>query len=85
MTLRYHGDAALAQADYWQEALSRSASRDESLGATSVGPHRHDLELRMDGRALREVGSTGQQRTAAVALKFCKNKWITSSVNPGVM
>ena len=79
VTLRYHGDAALAQADYWQEALSRSASRDESLGATSVGPHRHDLELRIDGRALRQVGSTGQQRTAAVALKFCERETLAAA------
>ena len=36
----------------------------------SVGPHRDDLVLELGGRPLRSVGSTGQQRTAAVALKL---------------
>jgi DNA replication and repair protein RecF len=35
-----------------------------------VGPHRDDLVLEIGGRPLRGYGSTGQQRTAAVALKL---------------
>jgi DNA replication and repair protein RecF len=35
-----------------------------------VGPHRDDLTLEIAGRPIREYGSTGQQRSAAVALKL---------------
>jgi DNA replication and repair protein RecF len=37
---------------------------------TTVGPHRDDLVLEIGGRPLREFGSNGQQRAAAVALKL---------------
>ena len=35
-----------------------------------MGPHRDDLRLEIGGRTIREFGSTGQQRSAAVALKL---------------
>ena len=79
MTLAYHGDPALADPANWQASLRRSASRDEALGMTHVGPHRHDLELRLGGKPLREVGSTGQQRTAAVALKLCERETLAAA------
>jgi DNA replication and repair protein RecF len=79
VTLRYRGDESLADPAHWPEALSRSASRDAALSATTVGPHRHDLELRIGGRLLRDIGSTGQQRTAAVALKLLERATLASS------
>jgi DNA replication and repair protein RecF len=68
--LRYQGRAELADADAWGPALDAVAARDRARGATTVGPHRDDLVLELGGRSLRSVGSTGQQRTAAVALKL---------------
>jgi DNA replication and repair protein RecF len=50
---------------------------------TTVGPHRHDLELRLGGRLLREAGSTGQQRTAAIALKLCELATLGASAGSG--
>ncbi len=79
VTLRYRGDESLSEPAGWTEALARSASRDAVLAATTVGPHRHDLELRLDGRLLREVGSTGQQRTAAIALKLCERETLAAA------
>jgi DNA replication and repair protein RecF len=79
VTLRYRGDEALADPGYWAEALSRSSARDAALGATTVGPHRHDLDLRIGGRALREIGSTGQQRTVAVALKLLERETLAGA------
>jgi DNA replication and repair protein RecF len=35
-----------------------------------IGPQRDDLTLRLGDHDLREFGSTGQQRTAAIALKL---------------
>ena len=68
--LRYHGRPELADPDAWGPALDLAAARDRARGATHVGPHRDDLILELGGRPLRSVGSTGQQRTAAVALKL---------------
>lgn len=79
VTLRYRGDESLADPSHWPEALGRSAARDAALSATTVGPHRHDLELRIGGRLLREIGSSGQQRTAAVALKLLERETLASS------
>ena len=37
---------------------------------TTVGPHRDDVDLSLDGKDLRTYGSAGQQRTAAIALRL---------------
>ncbi len=45
----------------------------EALRKTAlVGPHRDDLEFRLDGRPLAAFGSQGQQRTAVLALKIAE-------------
>jgi DNA replication and repair protein RecF len=51
-------------------AFEEKRSLDMRRGITSVGPHRDDLELTLDGRDLRLFGSAGQQRTAAIALRM---------------
>ena len=77
--LRYQGEERLDEAEGFAEALRRAERRDLATGTTTVGPHRHDLVLRLDGRLLREVGSTGQQRTAAIALKLCERETLARS------
>lgn len=51
-------------------ALRAARSRDERQPGTSVGPHRDDFSLKLNGRSARLYGSQGQQRTAALALKL---------------
>ncbi len=68
--LSYRTDAALADPSGWAEALLRVRARDLGRGMTTIGPHRDDLILTVDGRSLREYGSTGQIRSAAVALRL---------------
>lgn len=70
--MRYEG--SVVEADHPADALrdlfaSRRAS-DIRRGATHTGPHRDVLTLTLDGRELRAVGSSGQQRTSAVALRL---------------
>jgi DNA replication and repair protein RecF len=50
--------------------LERQREQDLRRGLTQSGPHRDDLELRLDGHDLRVVGSAGQQRTAAIVLRM---------------
>lgn len=75
-TLEYHGAAELADAAAWPERLGRAATRDAALRVTTVGPHRDELLLRLAARPLREFGSTGQHRSAAIALKLLERDTI---------
>jgi DNA replication and repair protein RecF len=68
--LRYRGTAELADAGAWPAALDAALADDKARGITTIGPHRDDLLLSIAGRRLRDYGSTGQQRSAAVALKL---------------
>lgn len=68
--LAYQGTPELADPGAWAERLTAAGPRDEARRMTTIGPHRDDLALRLSGRPLREYGSTGQHRSAAIALKL---------------
>lgn len=51
-----------------------SRERDLRLGFTSVGPHRDDVKIMIDGEDARGFSSQGQARTAALALKLAELK-----------
>lgn len=51
-------------------ALERRRAEDLRLCTTTLGPHRDELGLLLQGKELRAYGSQGQQRTAALALKL---------------
>lgn len=68
--LAYAGRAELADVAAWGPLLREAEGRDRVRGMTTVGPHRDDVRLTLGGRALRDFGSTGQQRCAAIALKL---------------
>lgn len=67
-------DSSEAWAERFREALEASADRERRRGMTVVGPHRDELRfpLAAEGgeRDLRRYGSSGQQRTAALALRL---------------
>ena len=50
------------------EALQGSWSHDQEFGATQVGPHRAELGIRLDGTAVKDRISRGQQKLLAAAL-----------------
>lgn len=50
--------------------LFAARKNDIATGFTSVGPHRDDISIRIDGLAARSYGSQGQQRSAALSLKL---------------
>lgn len=52
------------------EHLVDKRDRDIRLGTTTFGPHREDLEIRINGTDVRKFGSQGQQRTAALSMKL---------------
>jgi DNA replication and repair protein RecF len=55
------------------EVAERRAA-DLERGHTGHGPHLDELELSLDGLALRRYGSQGEQRTALLALLFAERR-----------
>ena len=53
-------------------AVHNSLAEDLRRGSTSVGPHRDDLAILLDGQDARAFASQGQQRTAVVSLKLAE-------------
>jgi DNA replication and repair protein RecF len=55
-----------------EQAVKQSRGEDLRLGSTSVGPHRDDIEIRINGASARSFGSQGQQRSSVLALKLAE-------------
>ena len=53
-----------------EAALEKNRERDIRMKSTSVGPHRDDFCVKVNGIDIRRYGSQGQQRTAALSLKL---------------
>jgi DNA replication and repair protein RecF len=58
-------------------ALAESRPRDLERGASSVGPHRDELALTLDGLPGRGYASQGEQRTLALALGLAAHQLAT--------
>ena len=55
-----------------RESLLASRSADQQLGFTTVGPHRDELKIFIDGKPASRFGSAGQQRSAMLSLYFAQ-------------
>lgn len=53
-------------------ALDSARRHDEIVHHTSVGPHRDDIEMTLDGMPLRRTGSQGQCKTFTIALRLAQ-------------
>ena len=73
-------DSVEATAAAFRDALADSAEREARMGVTVVGPHRDDVRLQLasdDSELdLRDYGSGGQRRTAALALRLVEAQTI---------
>ncbi|NCB93417.1 MAG: DNA replication/repair protein RecF [Clostridia bacterium] len=57
-------------ADSFEEEMSKARGRDLKFKMSSIGPHRDDFCVKVNGIDIRKYGSQGQQRTAALSLKL---------------
>lgn len=66
------------------EKIRKARKNDIMTGTTSVGTHREDIEIKINGNSARKFGSQGQQRSCALALKLGEASMIknTSSEQP---
>jgi DNA replication and repair protein RecF len=58
-------------------ALAAGRADDVRRGATQLGPHRDDVELRLSGLTARVEASQGEQRTLALALRLAGHRLVT--------
>ncbi|WIW70755.1 DNA replication/repair protein RecF [Anaerosinus gibii] len=63
---------------WYNNKLAEVQAIDIRRGFTSVGPHRDDIILKVNGINLRSFGSQGQQRTGVLALKLAELEFIKS-------
>jgi DNA replication and repair protein RecF len=65
----------LSEGDF-AEALANSVTKDRFLEYTTIGIHKDDLLLEMNGYSVKSLGSQGQQKSYLVALKLAKFEYI---------
>ncbi|HEY2604082.1 MAG TPA: DNA replication/repair protein RecF [Thermoleophilaceae bacterium] len=77
--LEYRPRSKAADAEGLRAELVERRDDDLARGFTGHGPHRDDLALVRDGRALRSYGSQGQQRAGLLALLFAEREVLAST------
>ncbi len=83
--LRYAPRSKAADADGLRAELAERRAADLDRGFTTHGPHRDDLALVHGGRALRTLGSQGQQRLGLLALLFAERDALAARGTPPLM
>lgn len=71
-----HADDRKAIAARLAQLLADVQASDIQRGTTSIGPHRDDWHIEINGRSLNSFGSRGQQRSAILALKLAEINWM---------
>lgn len=54
------------------DLLDANRGRDEAVGHTSVGIHRDDIEMMLNGLPVRRTASQGQCKTYVIAMRFAQ-------------
>ena len=78
-------DLRLAYAAEWRSsslaaALEQARSHDLRRGTTTVGPHRDDMTICLDGLPARTHASQGEQRSIALALRLAQHRYLAAAV-----
>ncbi len=60
--------------------LKNNEFSDIKSGSTSIGPHKDELTIILDGKPLRNFGSQGQQRSAVLAMKLAEADAIENKI-----
>ena len=65
----YTPSAPLIKEQY-QKQLQDKLEKDKFLGSTSIGPHRDDFKVTINGNEAKDFASNGQQRAISVTMKL---------------
>lgn len=71
-TLKCQSEDVEATRQSMRIELDKSLEKDYKLGYTTVGPHRDDIKITVNDVDVRNYGSQGQQRTAALSMKLAE-------------
>lgn len=63
------------------ELLKKNRQKDMEKGVTTIGPHRDDFTILLNGIDAKSFGSQGQQRSAVLTMKFSSLKIIKELTN----
>lgn len=63
-----------------EESLKELRKEDMYSGVTSVGPHRDDIEFKINSISARSFGSQGQKRSIALAIKLAEAEVLKENV-----
>lgn len=63
-----------------KESLKIARKEDIYTATTSVGPHRDDIDFKINGISCRNYGSQGQKRSVAISLKLAQAEVIKKDV-----
>ncbi|MBQ4130964.1 MAG: DNA replication/repair protein RecF [Clostridia bacterium] len=55
-----------------EKSLKNTRKEDMFSGVTSIGPHRDDIDFKINGISARSFGSQGQKRSVALAVKLAE-------------
>ena len=83
--LRYQPRSKATDAEGLATELGERRQSDIDRGFTQHGPHRDDLALIHGDRALRTLGSQGQQRAGLLALLFAERDALLDRERPSLM
>ena len=67
---RYEKISENINIDRVREFINKSQNSDILYGATNIGAHRDEINIKIDDISAKNFGSQGQQRSAALALKL---------------
>lgn len=73
LKLSYESGAKLQEGqlqDVLYQSIVEARQKDKELGFCTVGPHRDDIKIEINGKDCRKFASQGQQRTVALAMKL---------------
>ncbi len=83
LTLKRGGGARTNEAElaeWLRTTFATQRLHDVKRGTTHTGPHRDEVQLLLDGRDLRNFGSNGQQRSAAIALRMLEARTLHTAL-----
>ena len=67
--------------DYMFAFLTDKRNEDIAAGCTTIGPHRDDLDIMINGESVRTFGSQGQQRSCVLSMKIAEEELIKLAVS----
>jgi DNA replication and repair protein RecF len=64
--------------EFYHVTLKQNFSRDQQNQTTSIGPHRDEVLLLINGKSLKAIGSQGEHKTFIIALKMAEYHYLQS-------